>query len=150
MNRQSPFAEEWRNCLREHYKQTVRENDRSTLSTLNGVMESVGFREDDLRALVLEATMRVEDLADGMMPPLDLLEQPLMNRHPAECACPQCVTQDVIPHDQEGQPLTGDALREAAERAAWEQGASEMPLILDEPPAPANDPDAPKQLSMFD
>lgn len=148
MNRQSPFADEWRNCLREHYKQTVRENDRATLTTLNGVMANVGFREDDLRQLVLEATMRVEDLSDGALPPIDLLEQPLANRHPAECACPQCVVQDVTPHDEEGQPLTGDALREAAERAAWEQGAKEMPLILDEPPA--EDPDAPKQLSLFD
>jgi len=148
MNRQSPFADEWRNCLREHYKQTVRENDRATLATLNGVMANVGFREDDLRQLVLEATMRAEDLADGVMPPIDLLEQPLANRHPAECACPQCVAQDVTPHDEEGQPLTGEALREAAERAAWEQGAKEMPLILDEPPT--EDPDAPKQLSLFD
>lgn len=148
MNRQSPFGDEWRRCLREHYKQTVRDNDRATLETLNGVMNQVGFREDELRGLVLEATMRAEDLPDGFMPPLDLLEQPLPNRHPAECACPQCVAQDVTPHDDEGQPLTGDALKEHLQRTAWEQGVKEMPLILDEPPA--DDADGPKQLSMFD
>lgn len=152
MNRQSPFSEEWRSCLREHYKQTVRENDRATLETLSGVMNSVGFREDDLKALYLEATMRTEDMPDGFVPPLDLLEQPLPNRHPAECQCPQCVSTDVVPHDADGQPLTGDALREQVERAAWEQGIKEMPLMMDEPPAPEEptDPDGYTQLSMFD
>ncbi|MBK8136805.1 MAG: hypothetical protein IPK52_13365 [Chloroflexi bacterium] len=154
MNRKSPFADEWRSCLREHYKQTVREKDRATLETLTGIMNSVGFREDDLRTLMIEATMRAEDMPDGYLPPLDLLEQPLPNRHPAECQCPQCVAVDVVPHDMEGQPLEGDALKEQLQREAWEQGVKEMPLILDEPPvapdAEEEDPDGYKQLSMFD
>lgn len=154
MNRGSPFGEEWRACLREHYKETVRADDRATLKTLSDIMLNVGFREDDLRALVLDATIRADELPDGFLPPVDLLEQPLANRHPAECACPQCVAQDVVPHDEEGQPLTGDALKEQMQRAAWEQGVKEMPLILDEPPAKADedevDPDGFRQLSMFD
>ena len=154
MNRKSPFAEEWRNCLREHYKETVRTNDRATLETLTGIMNSVGFREDDLRTLMIEATIRADELPDGYLPPLDLLEQPLPNRHPAECQCPQCVEQNVVPHDKEGQPLEGDALKEELMRAQWEQGIKEMPLILDEPPAEPEaeleDPDGYRQLSMFD
>lgn len=152
MNRQSPFADEWRNCLREHYKETVRANDRATLETLNGVMNNVGFREDDLRMLLIEATMRAEDMPEGYVPPLDLLEKPLLNRHPAECTCPSCVTENIVPHDTEGQPLEGDALKEQLEREAWERGVKEMPLTLDAPPEPPQDeaPDAFKQMSMFD
>jgi hypothetical protein len=154
MNRQSPFAEEWRNCLREHYKQTIRENDRATLDTLSGVMNSVGFREDDLKALYLEATMRAEDMPDGYLPPLDLLAQPLQNRHPAECTCPACVAANLVPHDTDGQPLEGDALREHLERQQYETGAKELPALLEEPPsadeAETVDPEGYKQLSMFD
>ncbi len=146
----SPFTEEWRSCLREHYKQTVRENDRATLETLNGVMANVGFREDDLRALVLEATIRADELPDGFVPPLDLLSQPLSNRHPAECACPQCVAQDVVPHDAEGQPLAGDALREEAARAAWVQADDGSEGAADVEPTATEDPDGFRQLSMFD
>ena len=44
MQRQSPFAQEWLNCLREHYKQTVRENDRATLTISVRMSRTTGRR----------------------------------------------------------------------------------------------------------
>lgn len=153
MNRRSPFADEWRSCLREHYKETVRANDRQTLETLGAIMFNVGFGEDELRTLMIEATIRADETPDGFVPPLDLLAQPPANRHPAECACPQCVEVNVVPHDAEGQPLRGDALREEAERAAWARGDdaddSSDDGEADEPPASTVDPDGYKQMSLF-
>lgn len=161
----SPFADEWRACLREHYKQTVRENDRATLATLDGVMTNVGFREDELRQLTIEATLRVEDVADDFVPQLDILTQPLVNRHPAECQCPTCVEANTLPHDAEGQPLAGDALKAAQDEAEWAADRSRVlvatPTIADEldgaePTAapgdeyPRQDPEGFTQLSMFD
>ncbi|MBK9126011.1 MAG: hypothetical protein IPM16_23185 [Chloroflexi bacterium] len=152
MNR-SPFADEWRACLREHYKHTVRENDRATLATLTGVMINVGFREDELRDLTIEATMRTEDVADDFVPNLDILTPQMENRHPAECQCPSCVGENLVPHDAEGQPLTGDALQEAEEEARWAAERSRMlvatPTIADEldgaEPDEASDEDYPRQ-----
>ncbi|MBK8136907.1 MAG: hypothetical protein IPK52_13940, partial [Chloroflexi bacterium] len=78
---------------------------------------------------MIEATMRAEDMPSGYLPPLDLLEQPLPNRH-RQCQCPQWRRGlDVMTHDMD-QPLEGDALKEAASARAWEQGVKEMPLIL--------------------
>lgn len=145
----SPFADEWRACLREHYKQTVRENDRATLETLTGVMIQVGFREDELRDLTLEASMRAEDVADDFVPNLDILTPHMANRHPAECRCPSCVAANLVPHDAEGQPLAGDALQEAEDEARWAAERGRMlvatPTIADEladaePDEPDDDP----------
>lgn len=49
------FAEEWRDCLREHFKETVRNNDTITLRTLTGVMLEVGFGEKEIEELKILA-----------------------------------------------------------------------------------------------
>ncbi len=70
--RESIFADDWRDSLREHYKDVVRRNDKGTEATLVGVMYDVGFREEDLRQLKLEATMRADDLASDFVPDLEV------------------------------------------------------------------------------
>ncbi|MCU0464251.1 MAG: hypothetical protein MUF38_06750 [Anaerolineae bacterium] len=146
----SPFAEEWRNCLREHYKETAKADDRATLKTLTGILNRVGFREAELQQLYVEATMRADALPDHFIPDVPGVPSvpaeaaaPLENRHPLECQCPSCVERNLTPHDREGQPLAGDALAEAIDRAAWEAEASSD--AGDSTP----DPDAPQQLSLF-
>ncbi|GEM_PF-1207187 len=122
----SPFTDEWRSCLREHYKETAKADEKATLKTLSGIMTRVGFRESELQGLYVEATMRAEEMPDDFVPdiaglptpPAAVLEQ-LENRHPLECQCPSCVEKNLIPHDVEGQPLTGEVLAETLERAAW-------------------------------
>jgi hypothetical protein len=145
----SPFTDEWRACLREHYKETARANDRETLRTLGGVMNRVGFGEDELRQLYVEATMRADEMPPDFVPnmqdiaglpaPSGIAAAPLDNRHPLECQCPSCTEKNLTPHDRDGQPLTADALQEALDRAAFE--ASDAPAQPDQ--------DNMQQLSLF-
>lgn len=116
--RDSVFGEEWRRCLKEHYKYVVSNQDKQTEETLTPIMEKVGFREDELRQLYLEATMHIDDVPDDFIPDMERVapesveasEQAFNEQtfqvHPAECACPSCM--DIVleeGHDEEGQPL---------------------------------------------
>ncbi|MCY3980040.1 MAG: hypothetical protein OXG23_18210 [Chloroflexi bacterium] len=109
MDQRSVFHDEWLSSLREQYKQVVRNDDRATLSSLTAVMQNVGFRDDELAQLRIEATMRVDDVPEGFSPDMDILAKTgLTQAHPAECACPECVTVDESKFDKEGQPIAPD------------------------------------------
>lgn len=125
------FADEWRRCLREQYKYVIRNNDRVTRPSLTDVLHSVGFTNEELRQLELEATMRVEDMPDDFMPDLEILNEravvPVEDNkdfvpHPLECQCPACIQINLKPHDAEGQPLEieKDELLEVQKREAAE------------------------------
>ncbi len=112
----SVFDNEWRACLREQYKHTIRENNAKNINSLKIVMGQVGFGDDELRQLELIATMHIDDVADDFVPNLDILDEiiaeaPVVNTsmpvaHPLECQCPSCVNIVMTPHDEEGQPIT--------------------------------------------
>jgi hypothetical protein len=72
----SPFADEWRECLREQYMEVIRNDDQVTLKTLVGVLYEVGFTEDELKELYLRATMHVDDLRDGFVPDMEIIAPP--------------------------------------------------------------------------
>lgn len=133
----SIFADDWRECLREQYKSVMRKDDRVAQSSLTEVMYGIGFTEDELAQLQIEATMRVEDMPDDFVPEMPVVlptpEETTFEPHPLECQCPECVELNSVPHDEDGQPLTGDDLLEYAERQMAE----------------ADDDDGPQQLSMF-
>lgn len=127
----SVFSEEWRRCLREHYQDVVRRNDTLTLRTLTPILYRVGFTEEELRNLYVIATMHVDTMPDDFVPSFEPLqeEQPAtialtteeatFQAHPAECTCPACMdVVDEVAHDSDGQPLKGEALEEAKERAS--------------------------------
>jgi hypothetical protein len=135
----SVFTDDWRQCLREQYKHVIRTNDEVTRPSLTRVLYSVGFTDDELRQLAVEATMHVDDVPEGFVPDLDVLvpppaTEPAFQPHPLECQCPQCVDTNLIPHDEDGQPIEFDP---------------------DDPENPANqvaqddDEDSPQQMSMF-
>lgn len=133
----SVFSDEWRRCLREQYKHVIRTNDKVTKPSLTRVLYQIGFTDDELRQLAVEATLRTEDMPDDFVPDLEILQPPppspdqTFQPHPLECQCPQCVTVDLVPHDEDGQPIEFDD---------------------DDPENPANqedDPDSPQQLSLF-
>lgn len=175
MDQRSVFYEEWRRSLREQYKHVARNDDRVTLSSLTAVMQSVGFRDDELARLRLEATMRIEDVADGFRADMDILDERGTQAHPAECLCPDCAPVDESRFDAEGQPITPDpeadgyetghvipvgdkgALAEPAETepVTFEDGvAAEVDLIDDAESEAAtdedeSDPDAPAQMNLF-
>ncbi len=130
----SVFSDEWRQCLREQYKNVVRAGDNITLPSLTDVMQQVGFTEDELRQLALATTLHVDDLPDEFVPDLEILQpaEQTFQPHPLECQCPECVQINLVPHDDEGQPLEGDALEELVETETQNE-----------------DDDAPQQLSLF-
>jgi hypothetical protein len=130
----SPFADDWRDCLREQYKHVVREDDKLTKPSLALVLNQVGFGEDELRELEVRATIRADDLPEDFQPDLQVLEPSVQAHddfqpHPLECQCPSCMEIDLTPHDADGQPIVVDP----------EQAATED----------AHNDDDPQQLSMF-
>lgn len=128
------FADEWRRCLRAHYMHAIRHNDRVNLRSLVPVLQHLGFTEAELAELRVQATMHVDDVSEDFVPDLDILQaQPQppapsdqgdFQPHPLECQCPRCVEINLVPHDEDGQPIEADE----EER---------------------DDPDAPQQLTLF-
>lgn len=178
MDQRSVFHIEWLRSLREQYKQVLRKDDRATLSSLTAVMLNVGFRDDELAQLRIEATMHVDKIRDDFSPDMDILAETSLTRaHPAECVCPQCVTIDESQFDNEGQPLApdpeavdfeaghvipvavlaGNDDSKEADSITFEDGlAAEAASAIDEedePVAEADeseaDPDAPEQMNLF-
>ena len=118
MDRRSVFFDEWLRSLREQYKHVVRKGDGVTLPTLTAVMHDVGFGEDELAQLRLEATMHVDDVGADFAADMNILDQPLAGRpHPAECLCPECATIDESQFDADGQPIVPDP-----DEASYESG----------------------------
>ncbi len=139
----SVFSDEWRACLREQYKHVIRTNDMVTRVSLTDVMVQVGFGEDELARLRLEATLRVEDVPEDFVPDLGILRQEEVTPademrefqpHPLECQCPACVEMNLVLHDEEGQPVNMD-----------EMDPEEITELIEEDP----DFDEPQQLSLF-
>lgn len=180
MEQRSIFFDEWIKSLREQYKYVIRNNDQVTLPSLTAVMHDVGFTDDELAQLRVEATMHVDDVAEDFVPDLKVLEPTQAGQpHPAECTCPQCIPIDESQYDEDGQPLTDID----PEKATHETGhlfpvakpevtvadleetqgdltfedtlAEETDLLEDDEDIVEaeddtnDDPDAPKQMSMF-
>lgn len=105
-SQRSVFFDEWIKSLREQYKYVIRKNDQVTLPSLTSVMHNVGFTDDELNHLRVEATMHVDAVGDDFVPDLEVLDTPPAGQaHPAECLCPQCIPIDESQFDADGQPL---------------------------------------------
>ncbi len=184
MERRSVFFDEWLKSLREQYKYVIRNNDNVTLPSLTKVLHDVGFTDDELAHLRVEATMHIDEVGEDFVPDLQVLDKPQAGQpHPSECTCPQCIPIDESQFDDEGQPLIHDDPEEASHEtghvfavAKIEEPVDEVfeeaiepieeletfedSLIEDEiddaveeeileDDEPEDDPDAPKQISMF-
>lgn len=107
MEQRSIFFDEWIKSLREQYKYVVRNNDQVTLPSLTKVMHDVGFGDDELAQLRVQATMHVDDVGGDYVPDMNVLDTtPVDAPHPAECTCAQCIPIDESKYDADGQPLT--------------------------------------------
>lgn len=149
---QSVFTEEWRRCLKEHYKTVVRNGDKLTERTLVPVLHRVGFTDDELRQLYVEATMRADDMPDDFvpeMPPAPEMTEPekVVAPHPAECTCDVCRMDDIIEqgHDADGQPVAVDPELEDD----GETGHIFPVAKTGEGESDEDDADNPQQMSMF-
>lgn len=110
MDQRSVFFEEWIRSLREQYKHVVRQDDRVTLPTLTAVMIDVGFREDELAHLRVEATMHVDKIGSDHAADMEILEHTLP--HAAECLCPVCASSDESRSDADDRLLSIDPKQE--------------------------------------
>lgn len=168
MVERSIFQDEWRKCLREHYKYVIREQDRVTEASLTKVLYRLGFSDDELRQLYTEATMRQEANPADFVPDMSKAVQ----AHPAECTCDLCSADGEAAfdamleagHDEAGQPLppeepVAEATPEVAgnlfampELEAAESAADDDEIVSDgdedDDDSQADD-DAPRQMSMF-
>jgi len=125
----SIFADDWRACLREHYMHVVRTGDRATLPSLTLVMHEIGFTDDDLAELRVLATMRADDMPADYVPP--------------EIAAPRAFAAVAAPPDEIEAEAEPDDLPIADEEPAPDTEAEPAP------DASPDNPDAPKQLSLF-
>lgn len=103
MDQRSVFFQEWIRSLREQYKHVVRQDDRVTLPSLTAVMIDVGFGEDELAQLRVEATMHVDDVGSDHAADMEILARSLP--HAAGCPCPACTTTDTDRIDADAKPL---------------------------------------------
>lgn len=133
MSQSSIFADEWRDCLREHYMYVIRERDEITRPTLTQVMLEAGFSESELAELRVRATMRADKMPEDFVPDMNVLEtknQPVPEIPLAE------TTAEVLEEVIEDELLADEVVALEAEQAEEE--------IIEE-----DDPDQPKQLSLF-
>ncbi len=132
MSQTSIFADEWRDCLREHYMYVIREHDEVTRPTLTKVMIEAGFTDSELAELRVRATMRADEMPENFVPDLDVLETKI---HPVpEIPVPEvAVLEELI---EDAPPIDEVAVPEVEEAKAEEE-------------IEKDDPDAPKQLSLF-
>ncbi len=146
-DRSSVFSDEWRRCLAEHYKYVIRTQDKGTEETLIPRLYQMGFSEDELRTLYMEATMHVDDLPEDFTPDLERVipqestapAEATFQPHPAECTCPSCMDQVLEEgHDEDGQPIAQPEEPEEAQGNVFPAAKPEAP-----------DDDAPKQKSLF-
>ena len=158
MDQQSVFFEEWMRSLREQYKYVIRSQDKVTIPSLTAVLHQVGFTDDELTQLRIEATMRLDDVGADFVADMTILDKAKASQaHPAECSCPQCIPIDDSQFDRDGQPLVDDD----PEPPSYESGHTFPVAPLDAAPDqeenPAlileedddEDPDQPQQTSMF-
>lgn len=167
MDQQSVFFEEWMRSLREQYKYVVRRQDKVALPSLTAVLHQIGFTDDELAQLRLEATMHRDDVGADYVPDMTILAG---QAHPDECRCPQCLPIDESRFDDEGQPLADDERAQAEQpsgqvfaAAPWEseeaEAGDDQPLaddindneegLAEAEEQPAEDPDHPQQTSLF-
>lgn len=158
--RGSVFADEWRQCLEEHYKYVVKNNDKATEETLVPYLHRIGFTEDELRQLYVQSTMRADEMPDDFVPDiaratgeeveiqepaavaeqLITVEEKTFQAHPSECQCPSCMDLVMdIGHDIEGQPLEHPAEPEEGEGNIFSVAK----------PDAKTEGESPKQKSMF-
>ncbi len=133
----SPFAEDWRDCLRAQYQHVLRNQDSVTERTLVGVLQEVGFGDGELAEIKVLATLRADELPPGFMPDLDALKAEAVEQLQQQAAG--------LPAEPVPEPAIF-ALASPADSPEPEPAAEEAP---DDEEPPDFRSVGPEQLSMF-
>ncbi|HLV36525.1 MAG TPA: hypothetical protein VKY59_15470 [Spirillospora sp.] len=138
------FADDWRDCLREQYRYVIRQQDKRTEATLTEVLQEVGFSEDELAALKLEATMRADQMPDDYVPEA-ISAAAYAGVEVVEAAAGGVV--DIAAEPDEAAAELNDEEPTMFDDLAAEESLDEVnePDSEDED----DDPDVPQQLSLF-
>jgi hypothetical protein len=153
------FADEWRACLRAHYKHVIRTGDHVTEPSLRVVMHQAGFDDSELAELRVLATMHIDDSGADFVPDMDVLEPPPAPTAEARVfagGVPVRVEETAFsPVDAEEYALVEADVEEASlleEETCVEDAALDEipPEEAATPPEEQDDePDEPAQLSLF-
>lgn len=146
------FADEWRECLRAHYKHVIRNNDHVTEPSLRVVMHQAGFDEPELAELRVLATMHIDDSGADFVPELAVLETTPEAAEDARvftAALPPAAAEeaDMLPaevYDAQAQAIIEDEL--PVEDVQLDEIFPEEANVV---PDDEDDPDAPSQLTLF-
>ena len=150
----SPFASEWRDCLMAHYQNVLRNQDTLTEGTLLGVLQEVGFSEQELVHFKVQATMRADDMGPDFVPDMDALqavasvavEQPAASLPEEPGPEPPVFAAAVFEAAVTIEEDSGSVMVIADEAAPDEDGISALPADEEPPDYRAT---GPEQLSMF-
>ena len=142
------FADDWRDTLREQYKYVIQQGDKRTEETLTAVLHEVGFTEDELATLRLQATMRAEDMPDDYVP--DEVKQSYTGVDvPVEEPVSEVVQAVDVEPDEDSEVVedaTYDELIGVAEVPPNEEAHVDEEI---EDVVPEDDDDEPQQMSLF-
>lgn len=144
------FADDWRDCLREQYKYVIQQQDRRTEATLTQMLYEVGFSEDELAALRLQATLRTEDMPEDYVP-----EEVQQHYAGVDVTGPEEPAEEVTVLAADEVPEEEDPALEAAtfDEMVAEDAPAEPDALdedVDDAPDSADDsPDSPQQMSLF-
>jgi hypothetical protein len=134
----SPFTDDWRDCLRVHYQQVVRNQDHVTERTLVGVLHEVGFGDSEMAELKVLATVRADEMPADFVPDFEILQAQALEEIQQQAAIAEA--------EQAAEPRIFEAVAAEAPAASADDDSSALPP--DEEP-PDYKPDAPQQLSLF-
>ncbi len=149
MDDHNPFAKDWRDCLEAHFVHVIRTHDHVTEPTLAHVLKQTGFSETQLAELKVRATMHVDDVPGDFVPDLAILDEAPAQPEARIFAVPEMPTQVAEPVDDPETP--------ELELLAPDEPVDDEPPVAevedespsDDPEPPAENPDAPQQLSLF-
>jgi hypothetical protein len=71
----SPFADDWRDCLRAHYMHVIKTGDAAAARTLPDVLRSIGFTQAELHELAVRATLRTDEMPADYVPDVAAVEE---------------------------------------------------------------------------
>ncbi len=86
----SIFSDEWRAQQEAHYQYVIRTGNAKRRNDIKQVMRDLGYDEQEIAQLYMQATMHVDDMPDDFVPDLETLEALRDEPHSNECRCPSC------------------------------------------------------------
>jgi len=86
----SPFRDDWHDAQEAHFQYISRVGDAHQRAAARAAMAQAGYSEEEIAQLYVAATMHQDDLPDGFVADVEVIEQLREKPHPNDCTCPSC------------------------------------------------------------